>query len=52
MRVWTDANGKELSGIPTFRIVDGQGKVVSKEAEEMIQDVSGREPRGPAKHVD
>ncbi|CAO1620114.1 unnamed protein product [Sympodiomycopsis kandeliae] len=38
MKVWKDQSGNELKGIPTFRLMDGTGKLVNKESEQLIQD--------------
>lgn len=42
MRVWKDKAGNELTEIPTFRLLDGKGRAVSKEAEARVAEVSGR----------
>ncbi|PWN23197.1 hypothetical protein BCV69DRAFT_310673 [Microstroma glucosiphilum] len=43
MRVWKDKAGNELTEIPTFRLLDGKGRAVSKEAEARVEELSKEE---------
>lgn len=38
MKVWKDQDGNELSGIPTFRLMDGVGRVVDADADRLARE--------------